>query len=64
MKGFESKNIVEVNQTQTPTFNNQTQCNIDVLFFIKIVRDWNSLEEATVCPDSVGGLDTSLHSSD
>ena len=67
IQGFDSKNIVEIHQSEnTKSFiveqSNTVQHSSS--FFIKTVRDWNSLEEAIVCADSVEGFYSALHSRD
>ena len=67
IQGFDSKNIVEIHQSKnTKSFiveqSNTVQYSSS--FFIKTVRDWNSLEEAIVCTDSVEGFVSALHSRD
>ena len=64
---YDSKNIVEIHQSKnTKSFiveqSNTVQYSSS--FFIKTVRDWNNLEEAIVCADSVEGFVSALHSRD
>ena len=67
-RGFDTKYIVENHQSRNTKFFIIEQSNTvqysSSFFFIKTVRDWNNLEEATVCVDSVEGFVSALHSSD
>ena len=66
-RGFDTKNIVEIHQSKNTKFFIVEQSNtVQYIssFFIKTVRDWNNLEEATVCMDLVEGFVSALHSSD
>ena len=66
-QGFDSKNIVEIHQsknTKSFTVEQSNTVQYSSSFFIKTVRDWNSLEEAIVCADSVEGFVSALHSRD
>ena len=66
IQGFDSKNIVEIHQSKnTKSFivEQSNTVRYSSSFFIKTVRDWNSLE-AIVCADSVEGFVSALHSRD
>ena len=66
-QGFDSKKIVEIHQsknTKSFTVEQSNTVQYSSSFFIKTVRDWNSLEEAIVCADSVEGFVSALHSRD
>ena len=67
IQGFDSKNIEEIHQSKNTNSFIVEQSNTvqySRSFFIKTVRDWNSLEEAIVCADSVEGFVSALHSRD
>ena len=66
-QGFDTKNIVEIHQTKnTKSFIVDQSNTVQYVssFFIKTVRNWNNLEETTVCADLIEGFVTDLHSSD
>ena len=66
-QGFDSKNIVEIHQSKNAKSFIVEQSNTvqySSSFFIKTVRDWNSLEEGIVCAYSVEGFVSALHSRD
>ena len=67
IQGFDFKSIVEIHQSKnTKSFiveqSNTVQYSSS--FFIETLRDWNSLEEALVCADSVEGFVSALYSRD
>ena len=51
-------------KTLNPVVEQSNTLQYSISFFLKTVRDWNSLEEATVCEDTIEGFVAALHSSD